>query len=198
MARLAPEEVAVRSATGDFDGFRSVVSPGRAENGCWCMSYRDARLDGAERARYMAAACARAPGPGVLAYVAGTPVGWCSVAPRSTYRRLMHSRTIPVVDDRDPWAIVCFVVTPGFRHRGLMGLLLGGAESHAREFGAEVLEAYPVDSDVPGRVDSTAGYVGTTRLFEGAGFTRITETTSHSGGRVRWLMRKELSDPRAR
>jgi GNAT superfamily N-acetyltransferase len=110
----------------------------------------------------------------------------------------MHSRTIPVIDDRDPWAIVCFVVTPKFRRRGLMRVLLAGAESHAREFGAEVLEAYPIASDEPGRVDSTAGYVGTTRLFEDAGFARITETASRSGGRLRWLMRKELSDSRPR
>jgi len=41
-------------------------------------------------------------------------------------------------------------------------------------------------------VDIISGYVGTTRLFERAGFERAAETTAHSGGRVRWVMRKEL------
>ena len=37
-----------------------------------------------------------------------------------------------------------------------------------------------------------SGYVGTTRMFERAGFERVAETSAHSGGRVRWIMRKEL------
>jgi hypothetical protein len=64
---------------------------------------------------------------------------------------------------------------------------------HAREHGAEVVEGYPVESDTPGRVDIISGYVGTTRLFERAGFERAAETTAHGGGRVRWIMRKELA-----
>ena len=136
--------------------------------------------------------CESEPGPGVLAYVDGLPAGWCSVAPKSSYRRLLNSRTIPVIDDRDPWVAVCFVVRPPFRRQGLMHRLLEGAVAHASAHGAEVVEGYPVESDTPGRVDVISGYVGTTSQFERAGFTRIVETTAHSGGRVRWLMRREL------
>jgi GNAT superfamily N-acetyltransferase len=186
--------VEIVSAVGHYDGFYEVVGvkkPGGG--GCWCMSYRDTRLDNQERPLYMEDECSHEPGPGVLAYVDGVPAGWCSIAPRSSYRRLMHSRTIPFLDERDAWAAVCFVVRPPFRGQGLMNVLLDGAVEHAREHGAEVVEGYPVESDTPGRVDIISGYVGTTRLFERAGFERAAETTAHSGGRVRWIMRKELA-----
>ena len=116
--------------------------------------------------------CAQEPGPGVLAYVDGVVAGWCSVAPRSSYRRLMNSRTIPFLDDRDAWSIVCFVVRAGFRRRGLMHELLAGAVAHARECGAEVVEGYPVVVPRGDRVDVISGYVGTTRLFAAGGFVQ--------------------------
>lgn len=190
--------VEVLSAVGRYDGFFEVVGvkkPGGG--GCWCMSYRDSRLNNLERPLSMRDECSREPGPGVLAYVDGEPAGWCSIAPRSSYRRLMNSRTIPFLDDRDAWVAVCFVVRPRFRHQGLMNALLAGAVEHARAHGGEVVEGYPIESasergDGPGKVDVISGYVGTTRLFERAGFERAAETAAHSGGRVRWIMRKEL------
>jgi len=87
--------------------------------------------------------------------------------------------------------VVCFVVRPGFRRRGLMHQLLEGAVGHAHAMGATVLEGYPVD---PGseRVDQTGGYVGTVPLFEAHGFSRVCQTAGHSGGKPRWLVRHEL------
>jgi GNAT superfamily N-acetyltransferase len=182
----------VRSAVGRYDGFFEVVGvkkPGG--QGCWCMAYRDSRVPVDERSAYMERACSTEPGPGVLAYVDGEVAGWCSVAPRSAYRRLMNSRTIPLLDERDPWSIVCFVVRAGYRGRGLMHDLLDGAVAHALSHGAEVVEGYPADVG-EGRVDVISGYVGTTALFEAHGFTRAAATTGRSGGRPRVVMRREL------
>ncbi|MBO3101929.1 GNAT family N-acetyltransferase [Cellulomonas fengjieae] len=189
--------VEVLPALGRYDDFFEVVGvkkPGGG--GCWCMAYRDSRVPNDVRGAYMRDECATAPGPGVLAFVDGVVAGWCSVAPRSTYRRLMRSRTIPFVDERDPWSIVCFVVRPAFRRRGLMHELLEGAVAHAATNGAEVVEGYPVEIDGGDRVELGSGYVGTARLFESAGFTRAAATTGHSGGRPRVVMRKELSSGR--
>lgn len=156
------------------------------------MSYRDARLGMPERIQYMRSECSAEPGPGVLAYVDGEVAGWCSVAPKSTYRRLMRSRTIPHLDeDRDPWSIVCFVVRGGYRKRGLMHDLLDGAVEHARASGAAMVEGYPVDTGGE-RVDVISGYVGTVALFEAHGFSRVQATDAHSGATTRWLMRREL------
>jgi GNAT superfamily N-acetyltransferase len=201
--------IEVLPAVGRFDDFALVAGvqkPGAG--GCWCMSYRDSRLSNEERPLYMADECSREPGPGVLAYVDGEVAGWCSIAPRSSYRRLMNSRTIPFLDAAgagpggttveaaDAWVAVCFVVRPKFRRQGLMNVLLEGAVEHARAHGAAVVEGYPIESADPraglDKVDVISGYVGTTRLFERAGFARTAETTAHSGGRVRWIMRKEL------
>lgn len=183
----------VLPATGRWDDFATFMVPRKpGGGGCVCMSYRDARLGMPERIEYMRSECSAEPGPGVLVYVDGEVAGWCSVAPKSTYRRLMHSRTIPHLDEeRDPWSIVCFVVRGGFRKRGLMHDLLDGAVEHARASGAAVVEGYPADTGGE-RVDVISGYVGTVALFEKHGFSRVQATDAHSGATVRWVMRREL------
>lgn len=184
--------IEVRPATGRFGDFMVVLGHSSMEaNGCWCMAYRDARLSSGERSRFMQAQCETEPGPGVLVYVDDEVAGWCSVAPRETYRRLLHSRTIPILDPVDAWVAVCFVVRAGFRKHGLMHHLLAGAVDHARANGASVVEGYPVDTGGD-RVDVISGYVGTVALFEAAGFVRASPTIAHSGGRDRWIMRKVL------
>jgi GNAT superfamily N-acetyltransferase len=144
-----------------------------------------------ERAAYMREECSREPGPGVLVYVDDVPAGWCSVAPRRSSRRLMNSRTIPLLDDREAWSVVCFVVRAAYRRQGLMHALLAGAVEHARQHGAAVIEGYPVEVAVDERVDVISGYVGTRHLFEAAGFEVAGPTTAHSGGRPRVVMRRE-------
>jgi GNAT superfamily N-acetyltransferase len=182
----------VRPALGRFEDFATVVGTQKAgAGGCWCMAYRDSRVSNADRPDYMENACASEPGPGVLLYVDDLVAGWCSVAPRASYRRLLNSRTIPILDDADAWPAVCFVVRAGFRKHGLMHHLLAGAVEHARAHGAEVVEGYPVHTD-GGRVDVISGYVGSVALFEAAGFDRAAPTTGRSGGRQRWVMRKTL------
>ena len=187
-----PMATQVLSATGHWADFASFMVPRKpGARGCVCMSYRDTRLDMSERIAYMEAECSREPGPGVLVYVDGEVAGWCSVAPKSRYRRLMNSRTIPHLDEeRDPFSIVCFVVRSGFRRRGLMHNLLDGAVQHAHQQGASVVEGYPVETS-GSRVDLISGYVGTVALFKAHGFTRHAATSAHSGGAERWVMRRE-------
>lgn len=180
-------------ATGRWEDFASFMVPRKpGGGGCVCMAYRNSSLDMPGRIGHMRALCESEPGPGVLAYVDGTVAGWCSVAPKSTHRALVNSRTIPHVDDEDAWSIVCFVVRPGFRRRGLMHDLLDGAVEHASAMGAVVIEGYPVDPDGE-RVDQTSGFVGTVGLFQAHGFQRVVRTTGRSGGKPRWLVRRELT-----
>lgn len=184
--------VQVRSAVGRFEDFAEVVGTKKAgAGGCWCMSYRDSRVPNEGRPEYMRQECATDPGPGVLAYVDDVAAGWCSIAPRASYRRLIRSRTLPLLDGPEPWSAVCFVVRPGYRGRGLMHDLLAGAVEHAAAHGAQVVEGYPVETGGT-RVDVISGYVGTVELFEAAGFTKAAPTTAHSGHRERWLMRREI------
>jgi GNAT superfamily N-acetyltransferase len=182
----------VLSATARWNDFSSLMVPRRpGASGCVCMAYRNSSLDMPGRIAHMRSLCESDPGPGVLAYVDGDVAGWCSVAPKSTYRALVNSRTIPHVEDDGVWSVVCFVVRPGFRRRGLMHRLLDGAVAHAQASGAPALEGYPVDTD-DGRVDQNSGYVGTVKLFEAHGFRRLSPTTGRRGGRPRWLVRLDL------
>lgn len=182
--------IEVLPATGRFDDVATILGPGPAARGaCWCLSYRNSTVP--DRAGHMRELCEDEPGPGVLAYVDEEIAGWCSVSPRADYRRLVNSRTIPTIDDRPVWSIVCFVVRPGFRRKGVARALLDGAIDFARANGAETLEGYPVDAE-GARIEIGAAYVGTTTMFEDAGFERVIETNAHSGRLQRWLMRREV------
>jgi GNAT superfamily N-acetyltransferase len=129
--------------------------------------------------------------PGVIAYLDGRIVGWCGLGLRSELERLVRSRTIPAVDDRPVWSIVCFLVRPGYRRRGVARALLRGAIECARQHGAPAIEAYPVDP-AGRRIDTAFAYVGTISMFEQEGFQRVVETAARSAGLPRWLMRLEL------
>ena len=180
-------------AVGRWDGFASFMVPRKlGGGGCVCMAHRHSGLGMPDRIAYMRGLCESEPGPGVLAFVDGEAAGWCSIAPKSTYRALVNSRTIPRVDDADAWSAVCFVVRSGFRRRGLMHELLDGAVEHARARGAIAIEGYPVDPEGD-RVDQTSAYVGTVRLFEAHGFERVLRTAGRRGGKPRWLVRRNLT-----
>lgn len=107
--------------------------------------------------------------PGVLAYLAGEPVGWCAAAPKRNYPRTVAS---PITGDdvHAIWSITCFVVRVGQRRRGVAGALLTGAIDLARTGGAALAEAYPVDPTARKSVSAAELYHGTLSLFLDAGF----------------------------
>ena len=82
---------------------------------------------------------------GVLAYVEGNPVDWCSIAPRDTYAALERYQTLPRVDDVPVWSVVCFFVDRRVRRQGVTLGLLKAAVERARSHRAEVVEGYPVE-----------------------------------------------------
>ena len=124
----------------------------------------------------------------MLAYIDGEIAGWCGFGPRPNLPRLERSRTIPKIDDLPVWSILCFNVRVGYRRRGVAAAMLKGVVDSARRSGAPGVEAYPIDPE-GGRVDVSFGYVGVTTMFEKAGFRRVVETSAHSAGRPRILMR---------
>jgi GNAT superfamily N-acetyltransferase len=164
--------------------------------GCWCQYYRWSAGDFNRLGRDGGPAALRSqladdPPPGLLAYVEGQPVGWCGIGVRSRMERLVRSRTIPRVDDAPVWSVVCFLIRPGMRRRGIAKALLDGAVRYARAAGAVGLEGYPVDP-AGARLQTAGLYVGTTSMFEAAGFRRVLMTASRSDHRPRWLMRLDL------
>ncbi|MBI5379473.1 MAG: GNAT family N-acetyltransferase [Nitrospirae bacterium] len=116
---------------------------------------------------------------GVLAYAAGEPVGWCSIAPRESYRALERYRALPRIDDAPVWSVVFFFVNRRVRRQRVTLGLLKAAVKYAQSQGAKVIEGYPVE---PGSRLYT--YMGSPSTFRRAGFRDVTPA-----GQPRLLMR---------
>lgn len=145
---------------------------------CWCQFFRLRGRDWRDATREDNREALRAQvhdddaPPGVLAYADGRPVGWCAVAPKTSYPKLLASRISPPETD-GVWAVTCFVVVVGWRRRGVAAGLLDGAVGFAQSHGARVLEAYPVDPAARTSVSAAELYHGTVSLFADAGFEEI-------------------------
>lgn len=179
-----------------FDDVAALVGPKKpTSNVCFCLSYRigsaeNRALTGPARADRVRELCRQDPPPGVIAYLDDEPVAWAALQPRSD-TSFATNRRIPHVDDLDVWSLWCLRVRPGHRGRGITHALVDGAVAYARERGAPMVEAYPVDNRGE-KVDLTMAYVGTRGLFEAAGFTKAADTSSVLNGFPRVLMRLDL------
>jgi GNAT superfamily N-acetyltransferase len=156
---------------------------------CSCMRWRLASADWRRSTKESRIAalddlvCHGVP-VGVLAYLDGVPVGWCSVAPRETYPALERFTALACVDDVPVWSVVCFFVDRHVRRSGVTHALLRGAAEYATAQGARIVEGYPVE---PGARLYT--YMGSPATFRAAGFRDVTPP-----GRVRQIMRFTVSD----
>lgn len=162
--------------------------------GCWCMFFRQtpeqrraASDDGNRKA--LAALVEADARPGLLAYRGDVPVGWVSVAPREAYSRLDRSPISRPVDARPVWALVCLYVPRAHRGAGVARALVRGAVDYARERGASIVEAYPVDEDL-GPVSADHAYHGLVGLLRSEGFEEVARRRAK-----RPVMRRFLASP---
>ena len=156
----------------------SLFEQGGDPKWCWCAYFRVrgmswSNASPASNREVLASATRRGTrtgrAPGLVAYRDGEVVGWVGLAPREEYERLEHSTTLRRIDDKPVWSIVCFVVARRARGHGVADALLAAAVDYARDRGATLLEAYPIDT-AGGRVASANAYHGTLSMFERAGF----------------------------
>jgi GNAT superfamily N-acetyltransferase len=169
----------VRAATADRWEDVAAVMKGRGDPArCWCQFFRLRGQDwrsaspAANRTRLRRQVQDADHAPGVLAYIDEQPVGWCAVAPRACYPRVVASKIAGVEQD-GVWSVTCFVVRVGWRRRGVATALLEGAVELARSAGAAVVEAYPVDPDARSTVSSAELYHGPLSVFLDAGFREV-------------------------
>jgi predicted GNAT family acetyltransferase len=125
--------------------------------------------------------------PGVLAYDGDEPVGWCAVAPRMSYPRVVASPNWRT-DRPDAWVITCFVVPVGHRRQGLAGELALGAVEFARSYDAPVVEACAVDTTAEARIPSANLYRGPLSTYLSTGFTEVARTSPQ------WVLVRQLLD----
>ena len=155
-----------RSTRADFETL--FEQPG-APKYCWCMAWRylpsREQVEGDEKKRAMMALVDAGTPVGILALIDGKSVGWCSVAPRQTYRKLSREQDD---SETDIWSIVCFYVPRALRGSGLASALLDAAIDHAFAKGARTIEAYPVDQASP-----SYSFMGFRDMFAARGFHEI-------------------------
>lgn len=154
--------------------------------GCWCSYFRlpPALRRESDRERNKAHIKARieaGPPPGLLALAPGEApgeaVGWMQIGPRADVPEWNNARRVsaPLEPEqaRDPgvWAISCFFVRARWRGRGISHAMVAAGIDFARDGGARLLEACPVDQAKTAR--SPGLFVGSTRVFAKAGFREV-------------------------
>jgi len=154
--------------------------------GCWCMFWRLDRADfkkmkGEGTKAVLKGMTFNNDVAGLLAYVDGKPIGWCSISPRKDYAALENSRILKRVDDKPVWSIVCFFVAKPFRSKGIMSELLRGAVKYAEQKGAKIIEGYPIDMQTDKlagqKLNSYSGYMGIASVFRDAGFVKVADAS---------------------
>ncbi len=149
---------------------------------CWCTAWRkvafkDKPINKADKKNTLKGQAELNQPIGLLCYSDTTPVAWCSVAPRETYKTLRGDETLEQV-----WSIVCFFIKREFRGQGLNRQLIRAAIQYARANGGHYIEAYPVDTNA-----SSYRFMGVKPVFEELGFRFI-----HKAGKHRNVMIRKL------
>ncbi|MFB9951054.1 GNAT family N-acetyltransferase [Rhizobium puerariae] len=179
-----------------WEDFVTLFGPSGACYGCWCTYFRmpaaDRKLlDGAAKKEFIRNRIEAGPPPGMLGYVEGQPAAWVQVGPRADVPQWNSPRTVsrPLdpADAEDPsvWALSCFFIGSRHRGKGNSHRMVEAAIGFARQSGARLLEACPMEQAKTSK--SLGLYVGSMRVFEAAGFV---EVARRKDGRP--LMRREL------
>lgn len=172
-----------------WSDFETLFESNRTTDGCWCMwwliknkEFNAAGKDGLKNG--MRTIVHSGIEPGLIAYADGVAAGWVAVAPRQDYTRLKTSKTLFPVDDQPVWSIPCFFIHREYRHNHLMERLIEAAVQYAKEHGALIVEAYPLD--VHEKTDSGSIFTGVASIFERNGFEEVARRNE------RPVMRKTL------
>lgn len=179
----ASPDAQVQPLTAEFwPALEDLFGPQGACYGCWCTYFRlpPARRRAGTRETNKAHLMNRVeagPPPGLIAFQDGAPVGWMQIGPRADVPEWNNARRVSAPlegeDLTDPasWAISCFFIRSKARGRGLSHRLVAAGIDFARGNGARVLDACPIDEAKQSK--SVGLFVGSTRVFEAAGFRAV-------------------------
>ncbi len=111
---------------------------------CYCYPFQFADRGRVENRRAASNQIEESRIKGFLAYSDGKPVGWCNAADRDNYPAIYRlMRSDPDILER-VGSIVCFVIAPSHRSKGVASSLLNAACDRFSKEGLEYAEAYPV------------------------------------------------------
>jgi uncharacterized protein YndB with AHSA1/START domain/ribosomal protein S18 acetylase RimI-like enzyme len=156
--------------------------------GCYCFNFRFAGDDAAAAARSaadnrrdMSGAIEAGRAHGLLAYVDGRAVGWCSASPKAEMVQLSRRDWMPA-ESEQVGIVGCLVIAPQYRRHGVARMLVAAAGDYLAGIGCTVVEAYPVKE-----LDGDAhGFYGPLEIYRELGY----ETYRDLPGRL--VVRKQL------
>jgi GNAT superfamily N-acetyltransferase len=171
-----------------WQDFEKLFGKNGACAGCWCMFNRLTRKEFEagqydKNKRAMKKIVGNGREPGILAYLNGEVVGWCSVEPREKFEALKKSRVFKPVDDTPTWIISCVFVDKNYRNMGVSEGLIKAAVKHVKKNGGVAVEGCPVEPRKD-RMPDVFAYYGLPSSFKKAGFKEIARRTE-----IRPLMR---------
>jgi GNAT superfamily N-acetyltransferase len=173
---------------GRWPDLEQLFGPNGAVGGCWCMWFaltsREFEAGHGEPNKRALRSWVDSGRPvGLLAYRAGVPVGWASLAPRSEYARLRRSPLrVGELDEPGIWSMLCLFTHRTARRQGVSHALVEAGVEHARKAGARVLEALP-QATYEGHSTGEL-FHGWRGLFEAFGFEEVPPAKPRQGSRI--------------
>jgi len=119
---------------------------------------------------------------GYLAYSNNTAVGWCNANDRNNYQSLRNIYTLDEDSEAKICSVVCFLISPEFRRKGIAKLLLDRIIEDYGSNDYEYLEAYPLKDDH----SCEKNYRGPLGLYEENNFKLLKEFDKYR------IVRREL------
>src|SRR6186713_1591541 len=166
---------------------------------CYCQFYRIPRaLDwktftGDQNRIAASASIACGEAEGYLAKAGGETVGWLHAAPRHklphAFERLRVDPPDIDVPAREAAIVVCFVIAPAWRRRGVATALLDAALADLAARGIAIVDAFPFKAG--DSASATDHYHGPESLFASRGFLPV------GGNDDVTIMRRRLAAPPA-
>lgn len=146
-------------------------------------------LTGGNRRRFAERVAEGPTQMGIIAWMAGQPIGWCACGPRSRYvtqsgpSRLLRDRESD--EDDAVWLMPCIFVHAESRGQGISQALMRSAVDLACQAGALAIEGWPTTESDP---TSANAFVGRESVFAELGFRRVASPEPQ-----RVIMRLELT-----
>ncbi|MDE0546682.1 GNAT family N-acetyltransferase [Microbacterium sp. C7(2022)] len=177
----------IAASADRFDDIQHALDGGGDGRSCqcqwWTLTNTQFNTTTADERRAIFAHEVASATPGLIAYVDGEPAGWVRIGPRTAQQRLSRTRAFhdatPPWEDDTVWAVTCFVVRREHRNTGLNARLLASTIEFARDNGARVIEAYPIDPNAGKKLTANNLFTGVLSTFEAAGFAEIARPAPH-------------------
>jgi ribosomal protein S18 acetylase RimI-like enzyme len=184
---VTPERVADYLDFFDHRAFRDFP----AWQSCYCMETHRHHTDdewsartGVDNRADMQAMIRDGGVTALLAYVDGTPVGWCNYGETTRLSGVMMKLKLDAAEHAGVGSISCFVIAAPYRGHGVATKLLDAAIERMKARGLRAVESYPRRQEDR---SAQAHYRGSLRMYEKAGFEPYRETERY------FVMRKLLA-----